>query len=87
MTDQLHQTAKEITDHPSVQRWSRWTKGNMDRIYLTLVGHRDNFRGCNSNKIWIDNRTGDLHHQSGNGTTSDEWDESLDALLADHPAI
>lgn len=87
MSDWMHETTAAITEHPSVERYSRWERGSMDRVYLTLVGDRQDMRGCKTAKLWVDNKTGDLHYEMGVGTTPIEWYEALTALVADYPTI
>lgn len=70
----------KIIESDVLLSYNDWVKEHHDRTYFTLKGHDQNFAGCRSAKIWIDNKTDELHIDLGKGVAPNEWNNSLDVL-------
>ena len=72
---------EEIKTDENIENYSKWEKGGKSRTYLTLVGHRNDMRGCATYKIYVDHDDDNvIKIKKGKGTTPRAWDEALENI-------
>ncbi len=79
---EMNMTKSDILNSDAVISSSDWSKGNMDRTYLTLKSS-GSYRGDRTLKVYWDNNDDRLVVTRGPGMTSDEMDNSLEAIGAE----
>ena len=74
---------EQIKGHKLVNYTNAWKTENHDRLYITLKGKNDSFRGERNHQLYLDRKTNEIVEKDGKGVTRREYDATVESFVND----